>query len=48
VFGADGFISTRRFLTVEQFFTQTDWQGIQFSDLGVPLDPGTPAGPVFL
>ncbi len=32
---------------VEQFFTQTEWQGIQFSDLGVPLDPGKPATPIF-
>jgi len=31
----------------EQFFTQTEWQGIQFSDLGVPLDPGQPAAPAF-
>jgi len=32
---------------IEQFFTQTEWQGIQFSDLGVPLDPGNPAASAF-
>jgi len=32
---------------IEQFFTQTKWQDIQFSDLGVPLDPAKPAAPEF-
>jgi SAM-dependent methyltransferase len=32
---------------IEQFFTQTEWQGIQFSALGVPLDPAKPAAPEF-
>jgi len=31
----------------EEFFTQTEWQGIKFSDLGVPLDPVEPASPEF-
>jgi hypothetical protein len=26
-------------LVIERWFTQTEWQGIQFADLGIPLDP---------
>ena len=32
---------------IEDFFTQTEWQGIQFSNLGIPLDPVKPAAPEF-
>jgi len=35
------------FLVIEDFFTQTEWQGIQFSNLGIPLDPVKPAAPEF-
>ena len=31
----------------EEFFTQTEWQGIKFSDLGVSLDAVEPASPEF-
>lgn len=32
---------------IEQWFTQTEWQGIQFADLGVRLDAKSPASPEF-
>jgi len=32
---------------IENFFTQTEWQGIQFSNVGIPLDPAKPAAPEF-
>jgi len=47
MFGAVGVFVAGRLLMIENFFMQTEWQGIQFSNLGIPLDPAKPAAQEF-